>query len=104
MASRTDTRGSRGEGAARGAAAEVVRLRVLFFSVLRERIGALSTWVELPAPADGADLLAHLCAVYPAVAPYRAHIRLAVNEVYQPSEVALADGDEVALITPVSGG
>jgi molybdopterin converting factor small subunit len=35
---------------------------------------------------------------------HRAAIRLAVNQTYVPTDTRLHDGDEVALITPVSGG
>lgn len=80
------------------------RVTVLFFSVLRERIGTGALDVTLPAPATGEDLLEHLCRTYPAMAGYRPVIRLAVNQVYVPATAALSDGDEVALITPVSGG
>ena len=80
------------------------QLRVLLFSVLREKVGRGSLTVSLDAPATGADLLDHLQAAYPALAAYRRVIRLAVNQSYAPAETPLADGDEVALVTPVSGG
>ena len=82
----------------------MIQVQVLLFSVLRERIGAASCTVALAAPATGVSLLETLAQQYPALAPYRSIIRLAVNEVYTATSVALQDGDEVALITPVSGG
>ena len=82
----------------------VLNVRVLLFSVLRDGVGAgeLSTAVE--PGATGADLLDRLAAAYPAVALHRSVVRLAINRRYAPSDTPLADGDEVALITPVSGG
>ena len=80
------------------------RLAVLLFSVLREHVGAGRLDVALDAPATGADLLDHLAAQHPKIAAYRVVVRLAVNEEYVPESVVLSDGDEVALITPVSGG
>lgn len=85
-------------------AATTMRVQVLLFSVLREKIGAPSLSVELAAPATGADLLDRLADEHPAIGEYRGVLRLGVNEAYEPESVALADGDEVALITPVSGG
>ena len=77
-----------------------IRVRVLLFSMLREQMGADSLEVALPQGATGADLLDRL----EPIAPYRRHLRLAVNHRYTTESAALADGDEVALITPVSGG
>ena len=82
-----------------------VSVRVLLFSVLREKVGADTLHVNLPAgEASGAGLLDHLSRQHPEIAPYRPVIRLAVNQVYARNDVALCAGDEVALITPVSGG
>lgn len=80
------------------------RLDVLLFSVLRQQIGEERLTVQLGTPATGADLLDVLAAQYPVVADYRGVLRLAVNQEYVPDGVELHDGDEVALITPVSGG
>ncbi len=54
--------------------------------------------------ATGADLLDALGRSHAAIARHRPVVRLAVNRRYVPTDTALADGDEVALITPVSGG
>ncbi len=77
---------------------------VLLFSILREKVGRAAVDVAVPAPATGSALLDALEAAHPAVAPYRPVIRLAVNQTYVPESVRLTEGDEVALITPVSGG
>ena len=79
-------------------------MRVLLFSVLREAVGQERLDVTLPASATGADLLDVLQAEHPALARHRPVIRLAINQEYVPETSILADGDEVALITPVSGG
>lgn len=79
-------------------------VRVLFFSVLRDALGTSERAVALPAGATGADLLDALAAEHAAVADYRGAVRVAVNERYAPEATPLADGDEVALITAVSGG
>ncbi len=78
--------------------------RVLLFDVLRREVGAAEVVAEVPDGATGADLLDCLAETYPSVARHRPVVRLAVNRRYVPADAALADGDEVALITPVSGG
>ncbi|RMF63372.1 MAG: MoaD/ThiS family protein [Bacteroidetes bacterium] len=60
--------------------------------------------LHLPEPATAADVLDELARRFPVVDRYRPVLRLAVNEHYEPASVRLAEGDEVALITPVSGG
>lgn len=81
-----------------------MQLRVLVFSALREKLGTDALDITLDAPATGCDLLDYLAAENASIEAYRPAIRLAVNESYAPAEMRLHDGDEVALITPVSGG
>jgi molybdopterin converting factor subunit 1 len=81
-----------------------VGVRVLLFSVLRERVGTGELTVLLPEDATGETLLDRLVGSHPAISDFRPVVRLAVNERYSGPDVRLHDGDEVALITPVSGG
>ena len=81
-----------------------IEVRVVLFSVLRELVGSSEIALKLPAPARGEDVVGRLAAEYPALRSYGSVTRLAVNEVYASPSTALRDGDEVALITPVSGG
>ena len=79
-------------------------VRVLLFDVLRREVGEAELAAVVPAGATGADLLDQLAAEHEAVARHRPVVRLAVNRRYVPLATALGSGDEVALITPVSGG
>ena len=79
-------------------------VRVLLFDVLRREVGASEVTAEVPDGSTGADLLDQLAEAHAPVARHRPVVRLAVNRRYVPAETPLADGDEVALITPVSGG
>ena len=79
-------------------------LRVLLFDVLRRSIGQDEVSADVPEGATGTDLLDRLAADHPAIAEHRPVVRLAVNRQYAPLDTVLAEGDEVALITPVSGG
>ena len=79
-------------------------VRVLLFDVLRREVGAPSVALALPEGATAGDALDRLAEAHAPVERHRRVVRLAVNRRYVPAETALADGDEVALITPVSGG
>ncbi len=81
-----------------------IQVKVLFFSVLRERVGTAQRALMVAPGSTGGALLDAIEAAHPSVAPYRSVVRLAVNECYADEDVVLHDGDEVALITPVSGG
>jgi molybdopterin synthase catalytic subunit len=80
-----------------------MRLRVLCFGRLREMI-APEFAAELSSPAAVADLLHSLREQHPALAAYDGAIAVAVNQSFASSATLLAEGDEVALLPPVSGG
>ncbi len=81
-------------------------MNVLFFSVLRERVGVDSAALPLD-PGEilsAARLLERLAEAYPALRPVLPAVRVAVNREYVSGAHTVRAGDEVALITPVSGG
>jgi len=84
------------------------RLAVIYLARLRETLGMPGETVDLPVQdADVAALLAHLRGrggVFAAeLAPGRT-FRVAVNHAMATDATALRDGDEVALLPPVTGG
>ncbi len=79
-----------------------VRVEVRLFAAYREAVGSSRLQLSLDQGTRVADLLARLCADYPRLAATQGLI--AVNREYVGPEYALHDGDEVALIPPVSGG
>jgi molybdopterin converting factor subunit 1 len=81
-----------------------VVIQVLYFAVLRERFGRDGERVELRPGATVADLLAWLRERQPAFPPLERRVQIAVNRQMVPATHALTEGDEVALIPPVSGG
>lgn len=87
-----------------GGSAAPRRFEVLLFSLLRERVGADRVAVLVSPPWTGERLLDRLTAERPELAPFRAVIRLAVDQTYQPASAPIPPGAEIALITPVSGG
>lgn len=74
------------------------------FAHLKSVLGSETLAVSLPENVSVTDLLAHLYEAYPALSRWRASVRVAVNWDYVSGNVSLHDGDEVALIPPVSGG
>ncbi len=81
-----------------------VHVRVRLFAVQREMAGTRLVPLEL---ADGADVESAWSALierYPTLAPGRSSLRFARNGDYAESDTTLVDGDEVAMIPPVSGG
>jgi molybdopterin synthase catalytic subunit len=77
-----------------------MQVRVRLFAALRERAGATERELELPAGARAGD-------VWPALPELGAEpggVLVAVNQEYVERDHELREGDEVALIPPVSGG
>ena len=79
-------------------------VRLLAFAGARDVLGAPELVLPLAAPCSAAELLAAVCLLYPALAPWRASIRIAVNGTYAQADDPVSFGDEVALIPPVAGG
>jgi molybdopterin synthase catalytic subunit len=81
-----------------------VRIRVRLFAIQRELAGAREVPLELADGGSVEDAWAALVAHYPALAPGRAFVRFARNADYAAPDTRLSDGDELAIIPPVSGG
>lgn len=82
-----------------------MKVSVLLFGPLAEQLGEETLGaVELDPDSRVSDLLDGLVRRYPALGPATASLAFAVNSRYRQRDHLLADGDEVALIPPVSGG
>jgi molybdopterin synthase catalytic subunit len=79
-------------------------VRVRLFAIQRELVGAREVPLALPDGATIEDGWAALVARFPVLAPGRSAVRFARNGTYADPEEPLADGDELAIIPPVSGG
>jgi MoaE-MoaD fusion protein len=76
-----------------------VKITVRLFAGLRERAGSGKRQLDLPEGAAAADVWAPL-----ELGDEPPGLLYAVNQAYAARDAVLADGDEVALIPPVSGG
>jgi molybdopterin converting factor subunit 1 len=84
----------------------MMRVRVLYFGILGELMGVKEEMVEAP---DGATVgsLVSLLGARPSkqkMDEVWARMAVAVNREYALRDVVLHEGDEVALLPPVSGG
>lgn len=79
-----------------------MRVTVLCFAAVREAVGAERLELDVAAGTTVAALRRDLVAAHPALA--RVPVACAVNQGYAGPERELRDGDEVALIPPISGG
>jgi molybdopterin synthase catalytic subunit len=81
-----------------------MRVHVRLFAMQRELAGTRGLDLDLGPGATLEDAWSALVAQFPVLAPGRPAVRFARNGSYAPPETALTDGDEVAMIPPVSGG
>jgi MoaE-MoaD fusion protein len=81
-----------------------VQVRVLFFGVIREIVGQREATLDL---ADGASLSAVLDSYssrFPRLRDMLPSVVVALNQQFSNPSAPVANGDEVALLPPVSGG
>jgi len=81
-----------------------MKVRVLFFGKLRELATERAKEIELAEGATVGDLLGYYIRTIPEIGRYSGSLATSVNEQYAPKETVLHEGDEVALLPPVSGG
>lgn len=81
-----------------------MRVRVKLFAALRESVDRAETAVELPAGATAGDVRAALVERHPRLRDLLHACRVARGVEFVADSEPLAEGDEVALIPPVSGG
>ena len=79
-------------------------IKVKFFALARDLAGTGEVVVSFDAPTTTDHALAKIVSAYPGLATLRSKLAIAVNQTYVRQNHALNDGDELALIPPVSGG
>jgi MoaE-MoaD fusion protein len=81
-----------------------MRVRVLFFGMLKEIAGKAGDWLDLPEGASVDAVLAHYAEQIPRMKESLPSLAVAVNQRYAGADTKLKSDDEVALLPPVSGG
>ena len=79
-------------------------VRILFFAQLKDATKCDSIEIAFPSPVSAEELWTELLKRFPALGGHRSSVRLARNFEYTPRDTQFSNGDEVALIPPVSGG
>jgi molybdopterin converting factor subunit 1 len=81
-----------------------MKVRLLYFAVLRDITGISEEVIELPDGTRAQEIWNRLRSRHDQLAGYERPPMTAVNESYVSADELLRDGDEVAFIPPVAGG
>src|SRR3954468_24162771 len=82
----------------------MMRVQVLFFGQLKDLTGNAAESLALGERATVHDVLEHYSEKFPSILKLSPSLALSVNQEYAAKDAPLRDGDEVALLPPVSGG
>ena len=81
-----------------------MNVRVKLFALARDRAGAAEVALELASGATVAAAADALGEKLPALRTMLPRVAFAVNREYAAADATLREGDELAVIPPVSGG
>ncbi|MFL2761876.1 MAG: molybdopterin converting factor subunit 1 [Dehalococcoidia bacterium] len=82
-----------------------MKILVKLFAAYRDKAGISEFSLEIPKDSNTVgDVSIAICSKFPKITIDPSKIVIAVNSEYQEHSTTLCDGDEVALIPPVSGG
>ena len=81
-----------------------MRVRVQLFARLRDLAGSPSLACDVPPGSAVADVWRVVVERHTALGPFGGSVSCAVNDDFARMTTAVADGDEVAFLPPVSGG
>lgn len=81
-----------------------MRITLKFFATIRERLGESETVIDMPDGSRVADVEARVAEWDQQLSPLLERSMVMRNQEYADRDEQLADGDEIAIIPPVSGG
>ena len=81
-----------------------INVRVLFFGAARDVVGKSEGDLALSSPSNATMALEQMLSAYPGLRGFGGSLLLAVNQEYVPADREVHEGDELAVLPPVSGG
>ncbi|AGA27578.1 molybdopterin converting factor subunit 1 [Singulisphaera acidiphila] len=81
-----------------------MQVTIRLFALAKQIVGRSELPLQLPESATVADLRQELARAYPELAPLIPNLMVAIESEYADDPRAIQEGEEVALIPPVSGG
>jgi MoaE-MoaD fusion protein len=81
-----------------------MRVRVLFFGILKDLAGRSEDEIQLDDDAKIAGVFDYYAERFPKLRAMAGSIVMARNHEFSPLSSSVADGDEIAFLPPVSGG
>jgi len=81
-----------------------MKIRVLFFGVLKDLAGQPELSVSAPDRATLRDVLDDCEKRIPRLKEFNSSIAISLNQEYAEMSAAVKEGDEIGLLPPVSGG
>ncbi|MDH3708751.1 MAG: MoaD/ThiS family protein [Cyclobacteriaceae bacterium] len=80
-----------------------MKLQVLLFGITRDIVGKSMLELDYRGPSDIQSFKEMLKDKYPEMSNL-SHFKIAINQEFAREDSQLQEGDEIALIPPVSGG
>lgn len=81
-----------------------MKVRVLFFGMLKDLTGRGNDLLTLPEHATLGDVVIHYEEMAPRLGDLAASIAISINQEFAAPDALLKEGDEIAFLPPVSGG
>jgi MoaE-MoaD fusion protein len=81
-----------------------MRIHLKYFAIIRETLGRSEETRDVDDGATAGSLFDQIASEEPRLSGMKRSVMLMVNQEYVPASQPLGDGDELALIPPVSGG
>jgi molybdopterin converting factor subunit 1 len=82
----------------------MITIQMRYFAFVREQLGKSKELIELADGSTVGQAVDLVLAASPRLMNAQSAMMVMVNQAYRPPEHVLANGDEVAIIPPVSGG
>ena len=82
----------------------MITVTVILFASAKDIAGTSDLKLSLENGAHAGAVIDTLAAMFPRFAEWKTSLRIAVNQEYVGSDRRLSHNDEIAIISPVSGG